>query len=230
MRLTTTWLAIALALHAYAGDAVDFTIMVFDKISRAPVMGAEVSIRDQMTGRMLQRVTGPEGEVTFALNPSHLHWLEVNAIAPSGTSYMRFTYLLTQQEVAAGRKLEVELELVKRERSGAMPVLYFDFNMAYLNDAHIQALEGLVKMFDNFPTLQVEVGVHADCREAKDITAQRAKQISNYLMQKIDNQKIIVREYGATRPANSCDCSRGQNCNDASYAENRRIEFKIISF
>lgn len=232
MRICTTFLFWLFAAVAIAADAGNFKVIVYNKMNRETLSGAEVKLQDIASGRTYSQTTGYDGSASFQIDNAAKYRLEISKDATgSSIGFLSYTYMLSEKEVASGRTFEAELEKVKHEQSGLMPAMYFEYNRYTLTEDHKQMLDNLLKMFGGFPTLQVEVGVYADCREGKDVTTQRAKQIANYLAGKGDNKKVIVKEYGAVRALNHCDCSNEYVvCSEQKYLENRRAEFKILSF
>lgn len=232
MRTLTTFLLFFFASFTFAADAGNFRVIVYNKMNRETITGAEVKLQDIASGRTYTQTTNYDGSASFQIDNNAKYRLEISKDATgSSIGFLSYTYMLSEKEVASGRTFEAELEKVKHEQSGLMPAMYFDYNKSALSDENKLMLDNLLKMFVGFPTLQVEVGVYADCREGKDMTTQRAKQIANYLASKGDNKKVIVKEYGAVRALNHCDCSNEYVvCSEQKYLENRRAEFKILSF
>ena len=138
--------------------------------------------------------------------------------------------MLSEKEVASSRVFEAELEKVKHTESGLLPAIYFDFKSSLLNDDNKQALDNVVKMIKSFPSLQMEIGVYTDCREDKEITSKRARAIIDYFSALGETKHVVVKEYGNIRALNQCDCSSTFTCSEEKYLENRRAEFKVLSF
>lgn len=229
---TVLILLTTLLLSAFAGDEPTFRLVVYDKMNRERIRGAEVKLQDISSGRTFTEVSNDSGMVSFTLYKGARFRLEVSKDGTgSSTGYLSYTYVLSEKEITGGRIFEAELEKVKHNDSGLMPAMYFEYNSAKLSGDNYTALDNLLKMFNTFPTLQVEIGVYADCREGADITAKRATEIRNYILRSSETKRVTVKEFGKTRALNQCDCSNQYVvCSEQKYQENRRAEFKILSF
>ncbi len=80
------------------------------------------------------------------------------------------------------------------------------------------------------PSLDIEVGVHADTRKTAEaalkLTQERAKVIEAYLRGKgVSKDRLTVRAYGISMPLNPC--GPGVECSDKQHAENERVEYKV---
>ncbi len=211
---------------------IPFSLIVYDKMNREPIIGAEVKLQDLNSLREYKMLSNDSGFTYFKLAPESRYRLEVSKNSTgSSTGYLSYSYMLSEKEVASKKTFEAELEKVKHTESGLLPAIYFDYNKAQLNGDNLVALDNAIKMLAGFPTLKIEVGVYADCREPKELVGQRAKAIADYLATKGETKRIIVREYGNVRALNQCDCSSTFIvCSEEKYLENRRAEFKVLSF
>ncbi len=214
-----------------AADEVPFKVVVYDKSNRYPIPGAEVKLQDLSSLREYKVLANDSGFTHFKLDKNTRYRLEVSKNS-SGASvgYLSYSYMLSEKEVVSTRVFEAELEKVKHHDSGLMPAIYFDFKSASLSTENQHALDNILKMLETFPTLQMEIGVYTDCREDKDITGKRARNITDYLVSKDITKRVVVKEYGNVRALNQCDCSSTFTCSEEKYLENRRAEFKVLSF
>lgn len=214
-----------------AADEVPFKVVVYDKSNRYPIPGAEVKLQDLNSLREYKVLANDSGFTNFKLNKNTRYRLEVSKNS-TGTSvgYLSYSYMLSEKEVGSSRVFEAELEKVKHQDSGLMPAIYFEFRSSVLNNDNQLALDNVLKMLETFPTLQMEIGVYTDCREDKEITSKRARNIVDYLASKGITKRVVVKEYGNVRALNQCDCSSSFACSEEKYLENRRAEFKVLSF
>lgn len=214
-----------------AGE-VSFSVMVFDKRNREPIPGAEVKIVDMNSLRPYTQTASDSGIARFELNANARYRIDVSKDAKgSATVFLTYSYVLTDKELNAGRIFEVELEKVQRNNAGMIPSTFFDYKKTELNSDNLSVLDNAVAMLKQFPTLQIEVGVHADCREALDVVSLRVLNVERFFADKGDMAKrVTVRNYGKSKALNQCDCALSIPCSEAQYFENRRAEFKIIAF
>jgi outer membrane protein OmpA-like peptidoglycan-associated protein len=169
------------------------------------------------------------GFANFKLKTSAHYRLEVNTKNDaSGTGYLAYNYMLSEKEVTDKKTFEAELEKVKHTDSGLVPAMHFEYNNPTLSAENKAVLDNVLKMLKSFPSLQIEIGVYADCHENDMLVTKRANAIKDYLA---TNDYIAVKEYGNTGPLNQCDCSNPHIiCSEEKYLENRRAEFKVIAF
>ena len=224
--------ACTLATLTCAAQEIPFKLIAYDKMNRNPIPGAQVKLQDLNSLREYNVTANENGVADFMLEKATRYRMEVskNSVGTS-TGYLSYSYMLSENEVASKKTFEAELEKVKHTDSGLLPAMYFDYGKATLSGENEVTLENALKMTKSFPTLQIEIGVYADCREQKDILSKRVGAIANYLATKGESKKIVVKEYGAVRALNQCDCSNQfVVCSEEKYLENRRAEFKVIAF
>jgi tetratricopeptide (TPR) repeat protein len=99
-----------------------------------------------------------------------------------------------------------------------------------LTPAAKAALDQLADRMQVNPTLDIEVGVHADTRQTADAalktTRDRAKVIEAYLHSRgASADHLTVKGYGITKPLNPC--GPGVECTDQQNAENERVEYMV---
>ncbi len=109
--------------------------------------------------------------------------------------------------------------------------IYFAFGSWSIEKEYTKTLDTLTKKLRFEPNIDIEVGAHTDCRGSarfnKWLSERRAQATVNYMIKHgVNKDRIAGKGYGESRPINGC--RDGVKCNDAQYAANRRIEFKII--
>ncbi|MBX2973623.1 MAG: OmpA family protein, partial [Flavobacteriales bacterium] len=81
------------------------------------------------------------------------------------------------------------------------------------------------------PGVKAEIAVHSDSRDGEDaakMDQRRADAIVEYLVGKsVPRDRLVAKGYGISRLKNHC--APGVTCTEAEHAENRRVEFTIIS-
>lgn len=206
-------------------------VNVYDKFSRQPIAGSKVHLQDLNTRRDFNGTCNDEGYCTFDLPPAASYRLEVWAPTGIGDGYMGYSYVLTANEIKGKGSFSVELERVKRTEQGLLPAMYFESNQTTLSPDNQAALDNLLKMLAGFPSMQVQIGVYSDCREAVSLVSNRARAIQDYITTKNGSKQVTVKEFGNVRPLNACDCSsKNTGCTEEKFKENRRAEFKVVSF
>lgn len=131
-------------------------------------------------------------------------------------------------ELGEVKKLELEPLVIGR----AIPLKYVTWSDdgTTLSLTAKAELEQLADRMQVNPSLNIEVGVHADTRKpaeaALKLTQARAKVIDAYLHTKgIPKDRLTVKGYGINKPVNPC--GPGVECTDAQHAENMRVEYIV---
>jgi outer membrane protein OmpA-like peptidoglycan-associated protein/tetratricopeptide (TPR) repeat protein len=113
--------------------------------------------------------------------------------------------------------------------------IYFDLGKHNIRpDAAIE-LDKIVKVMNENPNLEIELGSHTDCRGTAKanmaLSDRRAKSSASYIQARITNPKRIYgKGYGESLPINKCECegTKVVPCTEEEHQQNRRTEFKII--
>lgn len=225
-------LACIFSLRFCYAQEISFRLVVYDKMNRQPIAGASVKLQDLESLREYKMTSNDSGYTNFKLKPSAHYRLEVSTKNDaSGTGYLSYNYMLSEKEVTSKKTFEAELEKIKHSVSSLVPAMHFEYNNPTLSAENKAALDNVLKMLKNFPSLQIEIGIYADCHENDMLVTKRANAIKDYLADKGETKHATVKEYGNVRAINQCDCSNPHFiCSEEKYLENRRAEFKVIAF
>lgn len=110
--------------------------------------------------------------------------------------------------------------------------IYFDFAAyAIRPDAAIQ-LDKIVKIMNQYPSMEIELGSHTDCRGENVyngfLSDYRATTSVNYIKSRITNpSRISGKGFGETKLLNDCPCGVKSNCSQEEHQLNRRTEFIV---
>lgn len=112
--------------------------------------------------------------------------------------------------------------------------IYFDLSKWNIRpDASVE-LDKIVKVMQENPTMEIELGSHTDCRSSaqfnQTLSEKRAKSSTEYIVSKgIDAKRITFKGYGESRLINKCACEgpKKSKCPESEHAKNRRTEFVI---
>lgn len=213
-------------------QSYSFKVIVYNKMNRQPIIGASVKLKSVVSDKEYTQTTDDSGKAVVKVDALTKYKLEVSKENnTNGEGFFSYAYMLGESELKSGKLFVVELEKVRRNESGLLSAMYFDANTSVLSTQNIFALDNLLQMLKHFATLQVEVGVYADCREPVSLVQDRVAAIQKYLQSKGETKRVTVKPYGNVRALNFCDCSNSKVvCTEEKYQENRRAEFKIISF
>lgn len=126
---------------------------------------------------------------------------------------------------------EINPDTGRRQIAGVGNI-YFDFDKATIKPESEPTLNKVAEIMKNFPTLQIEIGSHADARGTDaynmKLSQRRAESTLEYLVkQGIDRSRLTAKGFGESMPLN--DCTQPTGCTNEQYARNRRSEFTEVS-
>lgn len=122
-------------------------------------------------------------------------------------------------------------------RKGTVIVLeniYYDFNKSAIRKGAARELEGLVRLMEQYRSMEIRLGAHTDCRGTDKynlkLSEKRAESAKQFLVDRgIKPGRIKTLGYGETQPRNRCDCRNNVDCTEAEHQYNRRTEVRIVS-
>jgi outer membrane protein OmpA-like peptidoglycan-associated protein/Tol biopolymer transport system component len=113
--------------------------------------------------------------------------------------------------------------------------IYFDYGKYAIRKDAAAELDKIVKVMNDYPTMEIELGSHTDCRGSiasnEKLSDNRAKASAAYVKARITNpDRIYGKGYGEAKLKNGCACEGAvkSTCSEAEHHENRRTEFVII--
>lgn len=232
MRLPALILFALCCLTVQALDNKIIALKVMDKRNREPIINAEIKIEDLVANQVSAAYSNDSGLVLFPVNKTSRYRITVSKDSKgSSVGYLVYSFVITERDFQTARPIEVELEKVKRSDYSFLPNLYFNAKSATVSVEDTATLNNVITMQRQYPTLQLEIGVHADCTESPGLSLQRMDAINDFLMDRgCDLKRVIVKSYGNERPANGCNCKTAPGCTSEQQSENRRAEFKLLSF
>lgn len=228
---------------------------VLDQLDGEPVAFAQIVLRDDDCGGIVNITTDAEGHFTYQAEEECCFTLTVNA-----EGYFKY-----QEDVAlctAAWPREIDLRLVPfrlrehqefqarttaatdksfqlgqqvyADADRAIPYLlnvYYDLGRASVRPEAISELNRLYWLLENNPQITVEVGSHTDSQGTASfnerLSQRRANAIVKFLTDKgIPRKRLQARGYGETRLVN--ECADGVECDEAAHQLNRRTEFRVL--
>ena len=113
--------------------------------------------------------------------------------------------------------------------------IYFDYNKFFIRPDAAVELDKIVAIMNEYPTLQIELGSHTDCRGNVNynskLSDKRAKSSAEYIRARISNPtRIYGKGFGESKLVNKCECegARKVPCTEEEHQQNRRTEFVIV--
>lgn len=130
---------------------------------------------------------------------------------------------------------DVILQDLKKDRLIKVDPIYFDLSKWNIRPDAALVLDKIVAIMNEYPTLEIELGSHTDCRSSykfnMDLSTKRAKASADYIKKRITRpERIYGKGYGESQLLTKCPCEGAikSNCSEEEHQMNRRTEFKII--
>lgn len=219
---------------------------VIDADTKEPLEGASIELFGS-DGSSIPFKTDKTGNYKFDLKPETSYKL----------SATMKTYLNKYLEVSTIGMEEskdfigdFDFTLRSTLRAIELPEVYYDLGKWDLRPESKKALDGLVLILNENPTIVVELGSHTDSRPIPmtndTLSQRRAESVVNYLINAgIAPERLVAKGYGASQPRtldkDRGSFKKGDVLNDAfisgladkklkeeAYQLNRRTEFRVL--
>lgn len=214
--------------------------MVIDKISRAPIPFAKVTVYDYAHNELIETTADDQGRFFTKIefpNKKYRFVAEVEAyndgifylITPEGeidSTLATINFIISMERGQNSAVIGSDLNEILKLKS-----IYFNLNSSYLNPESYPELDKIVAYMKEHPEAKVEVGSHSDSRDSDAynlwLSDRRAKSTVTYIVAMgISEDRISGKGYGETQLVNKC--SNDVSCSDEQHARNRRSEFIVI--
>lgn len=219
--------------------------LVTDKKSGAALAGVRLKIVDQMTGNEFLEVETPAtGDALKGISDKKINDQLLYTITLEKEGYLAKTVTFKYQVVEPGVikvSEALDLSMSKLDVGTDLATLidirpiYFDYGKFAIRKDAATELDKIVKVMNDYPTLEIELGSHTDCRGTiasnEKLSDNRAKASAAYVRSRISNpNRIYGKGYGESKLKNGCACEGAlkSTCSEAEHQENRRTEFVII--
>ena len=141
-------------------------------------------------------------------------------------SDVNHNYNYVDKEYAEPEVLDIYLDPLQRGAVAVLNNIFFDYNSFDLRVKSLTELGEVVRLLQENPELEVEIGGHTDDVGSnsfnQELSVNRAHSVMDHLIaNQIDPLRIRIKGYGASRPLVAND-------SEENRARNRRIEFKIL--
>ena len=108
--------------------------------------------------------------------------------------------------------------------------IYYDFNKSAIRSGEARELDALVKLMQQFPSMEIELTAHTDSRGSEeynlDLSKKRAESAKDYLVGKgISPKRITAVGMGEAKLRNNC--LDDTPCTEEEHQYNRRTEVRI---
>lgn len=216
-------------MYSFVKNPATFKLFasVREKGTSKPLEGVVVEITNEQTGEKINYTSDKDGNFTAPLAIESDYDLlcskigcftETDRLSTKGIKYSQEFYALF--EVA---EIVIDQPIVIKN-------IYYDFDKANIRPDAAKELDKLVRVLNNNPKLDIEMGSHTDARGSDDynldLSDRRAKSAVEYLIQQgIAASRLTYKGYGETMHVNKC--KNGVKCSEADHQANRRTEFKV---
>ena len=244
-------------MNSSKGKTIDLIV----ELTKIPKIGLIGTIRDTKTNLFLEDVsiiikdktskqeifngkTGQNGDFLTELSKNRINDQLNFVITISKTGYLTkeidFEYRIEKAglinisemlDISIG-KVDLGVDLAKLIE---IKPIYFDKGKYIIRkDAAIE-LDKIVKIMNEYPTMELELGSHTDCRSSiasnLKLSYNRAKASAEYIKKQISNpQRIYGKGYGESKLIVDCPCEGKvkSNCSEEDHQKNRRTEFIVL--
>ena len=218
--------------------------LISDAKTKEPLEGVNVLLIDNMTGKeVINQATPASGDFRRPLTDKKIKDRLSYQIKLSKAGYLSKavvfnTEIVKEGEIKVHEALNVTLEKIEVGADLAKLIdikpIYFDLSKYNIRkDAAIE-LDKIVKVMNENPSMEVELGSHTDCRSSAAsnmaLSDKRAKASAEYVKMKITKpERIYGKGYGESHLINKCECEGAVKipCTEQEHQANRRTEFKI---
>jgi len=116
--------------------------------------------------------------------------------------------------LAAAEKAKLDAETKRKQditdRINEIGYVYFDLNSSYLNKQSKSVLDQLARVFDEIPTLKLEISSHTDSRGSSNyndwLSQRRVDKTKEYLIASgVASERLTTQAYGENKLLNECD-------------------------
>ncbi len=219
--------------------------LVTDGKSGLPLEGVKLTIMDKSSGtEFLSTVTPATGDAKKGISDKKLNDQLTYTIKLEKEGYLTKTVVYSQRIVKAGViNVHEELDLTMDKLDVGMDLasiidikpIYFDLGKYVIRKDAALELDKIVKVMNDYPTMQIELGSHTDCRSSyafnEKLSTNRAIASAAYIKARITNpERIYGKGYGEYKLKVDCPCEGAvkSTCTEAEHQQNRRTEFVII--
>lgn len=219
--------------------------IVLDSENSNPMQGVAISVKDKKTGKILMNsVSGATGSLQSVLDNIKIGDELDLEVSISKEGYLSKKESLKVTVTKAGMiniheymnsnlaKVEVGIDLATIID---IKPIYFDLGKSNIRkDAAIE-LDKIVKIMNEYPNMEIELGSHTDCRGSiasnATLSKSRAQASAEYIKKRILNpQRIYGKGFGESKLKVDCPCEGTvkSSCSEDEHQKNRRTEFIII--
>jgi peptidoglycan-associated lipoprotein len=219
-----------------------------DKTGR-PLTDANVQLVGS-DGLIVNAKTGSDGGFRFMLTPNTDY-----VLIASREGYLNGKGRETTRGLAESKEFNVNITLTSTARPIELPNIFYDFDRWELRPESMAALDRLVEVLNDNPTIVIELGAHTDSRGTLeynyDLSQKRAQAVVNYLIERgVPTARLRAKGYAQSQPKvvdeplakqypfllmgarldqKFIDQLQNEEQQETVHQINRRTEFRVLS-
>lgn len=172
---------------------------VTDDKSKTPVNQATVKLIGS-DGAIVTMQTKEDGTFKFNLTPNTDY-----VIIASKKGFLNNKAKETTRGLTRSKDFDVPIAITSTEKPIEIPNIFYDYNKWELRPESREALDKLVEILTDNPTVTIELASHTDSRGSQDynyeLSQKRAQSVVNYLIDKgIATDRLKAKGYAQTQP------------------------------
>lgn len=209
--------------------------MVRDEESNAAIPGAKIVLTGT-DGTSFELVTDATGSYTVECKPARLKMNTSFELVASKEQYLnnegKKQFNTVQLQESKDFVIDFKLKEVKKDPI-KLPKILYDLAKWDLKPQYQDSLNGLIKTLNDNPTIVIQLRSHTDARgsnkDNETLSFKRAQSVVDYLISKgIAADRMTAKGMGEYELLNRC--KDGVKCSEEEHQENRRTDFKIVSY
>lgn len=209
-------------------DAPSLTIIegyVHDSIGKKLPIEAEVIIVDNTAGEIISSLKTSKEDGKFIVSlPSGKDY--ALTIKKDGYLFHSENFNIPEEQEYMEIKKDIALVKIEKDMKIVLRNVFFEYGSSTLQPQSYRELDRVIKILQENPKLKVEISGHTDNQSSRDfnmkLSEERAKSVVNYLAKDIPLERMSSVGYAFDQPIADNDTEEGK-------AQNRRVEFKIVS-
>ena len=157
------------------------------------------------------RIVGTDGsinKIAIRRNGTFSHTIAPNTkyiLLASSRGFLNRSEQLSTEKLDNSKTFTLNIQLASISRPVQMNNIFFTFGSADLTPASSAALDDLVKLLTDNPTVTLEIAAHTDMIGLEvpnlQLSTQRAQSVIEYLKKKgVDKQRLTPKGYGKSVP------------------------------
>ncbi|MDH3711342.1 MAG: OmpA family protein, partial [Cyclobacteriaceae bacterium] len=241
-----------MTLELPLGSLVTLNGQVLDATSMEVLSDALVSIVNESTGEEQEIRSNQQGRFQIQLPKNQRyslvgkHGVKTGMVMgyQPGNSAEDSLQLLLEHQVLAMEDEQIEALDDKAKTTllgngvqitGPIEIenIYYEFDRWEIGTEAAQALDKLVQVMIENPSLKIELSSHTDVRGTESynqhLSQKRAQSAVAYMVTRgINQRRLTSKGYGESKLLNNC--LDEFDCNEEQHQENRRTEFMVLEF